>query len=67
LYLHQIKGDETNGYVAWMEKMRNAYKMLVDKPEGKKPHGRHRYRWNGDINMDCKETERRSVDSTSSE
>jgi hypothetical protein len=28
-----------------MVKVRNAYKILVRKPEGKRPHGRVRHRW----------------------
>jgi len=31
---------------------RNAYKILVEKPEGKTPLGRYRRRWPGDIKMD---------------
>jgi hypothetical protein len=31
--------------------MENAYKLLVTKPEGKKPHGRCRHRWE-DIRLD---------------
>jgi hypothetical protein len=32
-------------YVAHMGDMRNAYKILVGKPEGKRPLGRPGYRW----------------------
>jgi hypothetical protein len=32
------------GHVALMGEMRNAYKILVRKPEGKRPYGRPRYR-----------------------
>jgi hypothetical protein len=32
------------GLVAHMEKMRNVYKILVRKPEGKRPFGRLRCR-----------------------
>jgi len=28
-----------------MGEMKNAYKILVGKPEGKRPHGRSRCRW----------------------
>jgi hypothetical protein len=35
--------------------MRNAYKILVGKPEGKRPLGRHRHRWEDNIRMDLKE------------
>jgi hypothetical protein len=33
------------GHVARMGKKRNAYRILVDKPEGKRPLGRPRRRW----------------------
>jgi len=35
--------------------MRNEYKTLVCKPEGKRPFGRHRCRWEDNINMDFRE------------
>jgi len=37
-----------------MEEMRGAYSVLVGKPEGKRPIGRLRHRWD-DINMDLQE------------
>jgi len=39
------------GYVACMEEMRNAYKILVGRHEGKRPLGRHRRTWNDTIRM----------------
>jgi hypothetical protein len=33
------------GHVARMGKKRNAYRLLVGKPEGKRPQGRPRRRW----------------------
>ena len=43
------------GHVARMEEFRNAYRVLVRIPEGKRPLGRPRhYRWE-DIKMDLKE------------
>jgi hypothetical protein len=42
------------GHVARMEK-RNAYKILVGMPEGKRPLGRPRRRWVGNIKMDLRE------------
>jgi hypothetical protein len=33
---------------------RNAYSILVGKPEGKKPLGRHRHSWEDNIRMDGK-------------
>jgi hypothetical protein len=38
--------------VAGMEEMRNAYNILVIKPEGKKPLGRPRRRLEDNIKMD---------------
>jgi len=35
----------TVGYVARTRGRRNAYKILVGKPEGERPLGRHRCRW----------------------
>jgi hypothetical protein len=43
------------GHVARMEETRNAYRILVGKPEGKRPLGRPRYRWVDNIQMDLRE------------
>jgi hypothetical protein len=40
------------GHVARMGEKRNAYRILVRKPEGKSPLGRRRRRWVGNIKMD---------------
>jgi hypothetical protein len=40
------------GHVARMGEKRNAYRILVGKPEGKRPLGRHRRRWEDNIRMD---------------
>jgi hypothetical protein len=32
-----------------------AYRVLVGKPEGKRPLGRHRRRWEDNINLDLRE------------
>jgi hypothetical protein len=37
------------GHVARMGEMRNAYNILVGKPEGKRTLGRSRYRWEDKI------------------
>jgi hypothetical protein len=42
------------GHVARMGKKRNAYRILVGKPEGKRPLGRPRRRWVDNIKMDLK-------------
>jgi hypothetical protein len=36
---------------------RNAYRLLMGEPEGKRPLGRPRHRWVGNIKMDCVEIE----------
>jgi hypothetical protein len=42
---------------------RNAYRLLVGKPEGKKPLGRPRHRWVDNIRMDLGEVGWGEVDS----
>jgi hypothetical protein len=37
--------------------MRNAYRILAGKPEGRRPLGRPRRRWVGNIKMDLREIE----------
>ena len=43
------------GHVARMEQFRNAYRVLVGKPENKIPLGRPRLRWEDNIKMDLRE------------
>ena len=38
-----------------MEQSRNAYRVLVGNPEGKRPLGRLRMRWENNINHDLRE------------
>ena len=38
-----------------MEQSRNAYRVLVGKPEGKRPLGRPRRRWEDNVIMDLRE------------
>jgi hypothetical protein len=40
------------GHVARMGEGRGVYRILVGKPEGKKPPGRQRRRWEDKINME---------------
>jgi hypothetical protein len=50
------------GHVARMGEERNVYKILVGKPEGKRPLGRPRRRWEDGIRMDFREIGLRGVD-----
>jgi hypothetical protein len=34
---------------------RGAYRVLVGRPEGRRPLGRHRHRWKDNIKLDLKE------------
>jgi len=43
------------GHVARMGEKRNAYNILVGKPEGKRPLGRRKNRWEDNIRMDLRE------------
>jgi uncharacterized membrane protein YciS (DUF1049 family) len=43
------------GHVASMEKKRDAYRILVGKPEGKRRLGRPRHRWEDNSKMDLRE------------
>ena len=43
------------GHVARVGESRGAYSVLVEKPEGKRPRGRLRHRWEYNIKMDIEE------------
>ena len=43
------------GHVARMEEGRSAFKILTGKPTGKRPLGRPRPRWKGNIRMDIED------------
>jgi hypothetical protein len=43
------------GHVARMGEMRNAYRILVGNPEGKRTLGRPKRRWVDNIKMDLRE------------
>ena len=43
------------GHVARMGEGRGVHRVLVGKPEGKTPLGRHRLRWGDNIKMDLQE------------
>jgi hypothetical protein len=42
-------------HVARMEEGRGVYRVLVGRPEGKRPLGRPRLRWEDDIKLDLRE------------
>jgi len=43
------------GHVARIVETRGVYRVLVGKPEGKRPLGRPRHRWEYNIKMDLQE------------
>jgi hypothetical protein len=45
-----------------MGEKRNVYRLLVDKPEGKRPLGRPRHRWTDNIKMHLREIGLSGVD-----
>jgi hypothetical protein len=55
--IRQIKSRRIRwaGHVARMGEGRNVYRVLVGKPEGKRPLGRPRRRWEIGIKMDLRE------------
>jgi len=50
------------GYVARMGEGTGVYRVLVEKPGGKRPLGRPRRRWEDNIRMDLQEVECGSMD-----
>jgi hypothetical protein len=55
--IRQIKSRRMRwaGHVARVGEGRNVYRVLVGKPEGKRPLGRPRRRWEDGIRMDLEE------------
>jgi hypothetical protein len=62
--IRQIKSRRMRwaGHVARVGEERNAYRVLMGKPEGKRPLGRPRRSWEDGIKMDLREISWRSVD-----
>jgi len=50
------------GHVARIGERRCVYRVLVGKPEGKRPLGRARHRWEGNIKMVLQEVGCRDMD-----
>jgi hypothetical protein len=46
---------QVSGHVAQMKEKRNAYRILLGKPEGKRSLGRPRRRWVGNNKVDHRE------------
>jgi hypothetical protein len=57
-----MKARRWAGHVARMGEKRNAYRLLVGKPEGRRPLGRLRRRWLDKIRMDLVEVGWANVD-----
>jgi hypothetical protein len=55
--IRQIKSRRMRwaGHVACMGEERKVYRVLVDKPQGKRPFGRPRRRWEDGIRMNLRE------------
>jgi hypothetical protein len=49
---YQAEEDEVRGHVARMGEKRNVYRLLVGKPEGRKPLRRPRRRWVDNVKTD---------------
>jgi hypothetical protein len=62
--IRQVKSRRMRwaGHVAHMGEKRKVYKVLVGKPEGKRPLGRPRRRWEDGIRMDLREIRLGGVD-----
>jgi hypothetical protein len=66
-WVENLKGIKSRrmrwvGHVTCMREMTNIYNILVGKPEGKRPLGRPRHRWEDNIRMDLRETGWECVD-----
>jgi hypothetical protein len=59
---NQVADDEIGGPCSTNGEKRNVYRLLVGKPEGKRPLGRPRCRWVNNIRMDLGEVGWSDVD-----
>jgi len=51
-----LNQEKFDGWACSMyEEMRDVYRVLVGKPEGKRTFGRPKHRWEDNINMDVQE------------
>jgi hypothetical protein len=58
----QIKEDEMGGTCSAYGEMRNVYRILIGKPEGRRPLGVPRHRWAESIKMSLRKTGFEGVD-----
>ena len=58
----KIEKNRWAGRVALMGERRGVYRVLVRKPEGKRPLGRPRSSWDDNIKMDLQEVRYRGMD-----
>jgi hypothetical protein len=52
------------GHVAYTRVWSSAYRVLVEKPKGKRPLGRTRHTWEDNIKIDLQEVGCRGIDWT---
>jgi hypothetical protein len=50
-----VKEDERGREFSTNGEKRAAYRILLENPEGKRPLGRPRHRWEGNIKIDLRE------------
>ena len=53
--IHSVVINKKSGHVARMGERRGVYRVWVGKPEGKRPLGRPRRRWEENIKVDYQE------------
>jgi hypothetical protein len=59
---NELRRIKWAGHVTRMGERRGVYRVLVRKPEAKRPLGRPRRRWEGNIKMDIQEVGLGSMD-----
>jgi hypothetical protein len=58
----ELRKTRWAGHVARMGEKRGAYRILVGRPDGRRPLGRPRRRWEYNIKMDLQEVGRGGMD-----
>jgi hypothetical protein len=57
-----VKEDSMGGVCSTHEEIRNAYNILIEKPEGKRPRERPRCKWEDNFRMNLRERRWEIVD-----